>query len=70
MAMTIVEASPGITGGIDTHSDTHVAAALDPQGWTFQEGRHHSHSEALRRPRGLSLPASRLNPRAEGLTHP
>jgi transposase len=26
--------------------------------------------EALRRPRGLSLPASRLNPRAVGLAHP
>jgi transposase len=32
MAMTIVEASPGITGGVDTHLDTHVAAALDPLG--------------------------------------
>ena len=30
--MTIVEASPGITGGVDTHLDTHVAAALDPLG--------------------------------------
>ena len=26
MAMTIVEAPPGITGGVDTHLDTHVAA--------------------------------------------
>jgi transposase len=32
MAITIVEAPPGVTGGIDTHSDTHVAAALDPLG--------------------------------------
>jgi transposase len=32
MAMTIVEAPPGITGGVDTHLDTHVAAALDPLG--------------------------------------
>ena len=30
--MTIVEAAPGITGGVDTHLDTHVAAALDPLG--------------------------------------
>ena len=30
--MTIVEAPPGITGGVDTHLDTHVAAALDPLG--------------------------------------
>jgi transposase len=32
MAMTIVEAPPGITGGVDTHLDTHVAGALDPLG--------------------------------------
>jgi len=32
MAMTIVEAPVGITGGVDTHFDTHVAAALDPLG--------------------------------------
>ena len=32
MAMTIVEAAPGVTGGVDTHSDSHVAAALDPLG--------------------------------------
>jgi transposase len=30
--MTIVEAPPGITGGVDTHLDAHVAAALDPLG--------------------------------------
>jgi len=32
MAVTIVEAPAGITGGVDTHLDTHVAAALDPLG--------------------------------------
>jgi transposase len=32
MAMTIVEAVPGITGGVDTHLDVHLAAALDPLG--------------------------------------
>src|SRR5689334_9477042 len=31
MAMTIVE-TPAITGGVDTHADVHVAAALDPVG--------------------------------------
>ena len=31
MALTIVETRP-ITGGVDTHADTHVAAALDPVG--------------------------------------
>ena len=30
--MTIVEPAPGITGGVDTHLDKHVAAALDPLG--------------------------------------
>lgn len=32
MAMTIVEAARPITGGVDTHRDVHVAAALDPIG--------------------------------------
>jgi transposase len=32
MAMTIVEAARGVTGGVDTHLDVHVAAALDPVG--------------------------------------
>ena len=31
MAMTIVE-TRAITGGVDTHADVHVAAALDPLG--------------------------------------
>jgi transposase len=30
--MTVVEASLGVTGGVDTHLDSHVAAALDPIG--------------------------------------
>jgi transposase len=32
MAMTSVEGARGITGGVDTHLDIHVAAALDPLG--------------------------------------
>jgi transposase len=32
MTMTIVEGARGITGGVDTHRDVHVAAALDPLG--------------------------------------
>ena len=32
MALTIVEDTRVITGGVDTHADTHVAAALDPIG--------------------------------------
>jgi transposase len=31
MALTIVE-TRAITGGVDTHADVHVAAALDPIG--------------------------------------
>jgi transposase len=30
--MTIVEAACGVTGGVDTHLDVHVAAVLDPLG--------------------------------------
>src|SRR5689334_6904858 len=32
MAMTIVDSSRSITGGVDTHLDAHVAAALDEHG--------------------------------------
>jgi transposase len=32
MTVTIVEAARGVTGGVDTHLDVHVAAALDPLG--------------------------------------
>jgi transposase len=32
MTMTIVEAARGVTGGVDTHLEVHVAAALDPLG--------------------------------------
>jgi transposase len=32
MAVTIVEDARAITGGVDTHADVHVAAALDPIG--------------------------------------
>jgi hypothetical protein len=32
MAMTIVESTRSITGGVDTHLDVHVAAAVDANG--------------------------------------
>jgi transposase len=32
MAVTIVEEARPVTGGVDTHAGTHVAAALDPVG--------------------------------------
>ncbi len=38
MALTIVE-TRAVTGGVDTHADVHVAAALDPIGGRPQAGR-------------------------------
>jgi transposase len=35
MAMTIVEPARGVTGGVDTHLDVNVAAAIDPVGGLF-----------------------------------
>jgi hypothetical protein len=32
MAVAIVESTRPVTGGVDTHLDTHVAAALDASG--------------------------------------
>ena len=32
MTLTIVDEARAVTGGVDTHADTHVAAALDPVG--------------------------------------
>jgi len=32
MAMAIVEVPRPVTGGVDTHVDTHVAAVVDPLG--------------------------------------
>jgi transposase len=32
MALTIVEDTRAVTGGVDTHADMHVAGALDPIG--------------------------------------
>src|SRR4051812_4651306 len=32
MAMTIVESTRPVTGGVDTHADVHVVAAVDPNG--------------------------------------
>jgi transposase len=38
MTLTIVEQTRAITGGVDTHADTHVAAALDPIGGLLGTG--------------------------------
>ena len=35
MAMTIVETTRSVTGGVDTHLDVHVAAAVDASGGTL-----------------------------------
>jgi hypothetical protein len=32
MAMTIVESTRSVTGGVDTHADVHVEAAVDANG--------------------------------------
>ena len=34
--MTIVESTRPVTGGVDTHLDVHVAAALDRNGGLYQ----------------------------------
>jgi transposase len=44
MTMTIVEAARGITGGVDTHLDVHVAAALDPLGGLLGTERFETNS--------------------------
>src|SRR5260370_3742409 len=38
MAMTIVESSRPVTGGVDTHADVHVAAAVDANGGVLGVG--------------------------------
>ncbi len=42
--MTIVEAGRGVTGGVDTHLDVHVAAALDPLGGLLGTERFETNS--------------------------
>ena len=42
--MTIVEAARGVTGGVDTHLDVHVAAALDPLGGLLGTERFETNS--------------------------
>ena len=42
--MTIVEAVRGVTGGVDTHLDVHVAAALDPLGGVLGTERFETNS--------------------------
>jgi hypothetical protein len=43
MAVAIVESTRPVTGGIDTHLDIHVAAALDTNG-----GVDHAHADLPR----------------------
>ena len=38
MTVTIVEEARPVTGGVDTHADTHVAAALDSVGGLLASG--------------------------------
>ena len=53
MAMTIVE-TRAITGGVDTHADTHVAAALDPIGGLLGVAGVPGHPGRLYRSAGLA----------------
>jgi hypothetical protein len=41
MTMTTVDVARPITGGVDTHLDSNVAAALDPIGGTDDQGGGH-----------------------------
>jgi transposase len=43
-----------VTGGVDTHADTHVAAALDPIGRLFGVREFPGHCGGLRLPAGLA----------------
>ncbi len=51
--MTMVEAARGVTGGVDTHLDIHVAAALDPLGGPL--ARHPQQRRGLTAKRDLSV---------------
>jgi transposase len=44
MTMTIVEAARGVTGGVDTHPDVDVGAALDPLGGLLGTERFETNS--------------------------
>jgi transposase len=46
--MTIVEAARGVTGGVDTHLDVHVAAALDPLGGLLGTERFETNSASYK----------------------
>ena len=46
--MTIVEAARGVTGGVDTHLDVHVAAAFDPLGGVLGTERFETNSAGYR----------------------
>ena len=62
--MTIVEAPPGITGGVDTHLEVHVAAALDPLGRLHRIGVVHDGHEGLSKSCSSGCAASATSPRS------
>ena len=47
--MAIVETTRSITGGVDTHLDTHVVAALDPNGGVLGVARSRRPARATAR---------------------
>ena len=61
--MTIVEDRRAITGGVDTHADTHVAAALDPIGGLLGVQEFPATAAGYARPAGL---AGRVRDRRPG----
>ena len=61
MAMTIVEAARAVTGGVDTHLDVHVAAALDPMGGLLGSVWVNGHEWAKRQVAGAGLSFTELS---------
>ena len=61
--MTIVEETRPITGGVDTHADVHVAAALDPVGGLLGVREFPATAAGYARPAGL---AERVRERLPG----
>ena len=57
--MTIVEAARGVTSGVETHRDVHVAEALDPLGGLLGSESFPPMSPAIRRCSNGSSPSGR-----------
>jgi hypothetical protein len=62
MTLTIVEEARAITGGVDTHADTHMAAALDRVGGLLGGQLTQNAKSGRRQPLTLSGNIPRLEP--------